>query len=209
MNRSELDKRMAACSREIRKSWFVIALCPLLVSGIAFGGALANWPAWPLVTALIISPFAMSVILTNVVGQASRHVGLVCPYCGVALGGYEKAVKKGKCPSCSKSLLDQDEAIKQGASQDQEASRPQGEVFSGGTVMLWVFGTVLVGLGSATFRPHLARGLIDAIPFLENKTVVWGLVATGFALLILALVRVSNALKQVRGQSALTGKQVK
>ena len=106
MNQQDLENRITACNRELRRNWFWIALFPLIVFFSAIGCVLLKLSFWPLGAEIFIAPFLMSVLLTQLVNRASIRAGLICPHCGAPLGGFVKQARRGVCPICSGALLD-------------------------------------------------------------------------------------------------------
>lgn len=74
------------------------------------------------------------------------------------------------------------------------------KAFTRSAIVLWVVGALMAGLGGATFKPSLGPTLFKMAPILENKTIAWGLVAVGFILLTIAVVRLQAHLKSRRAQ---------
>ena len=108
MNPRELENRIAACNRELRRKWFWIALFPMIVLFSAIGCVILNLPFWLLGAELLIAPFLMSVLLTQLVNGASVRAGLTCSHCGAPLGGFVDQARRGICPSCSGALFDRE-----------------------------------------------------------------------------------------------------
>lgn len=107
MNPDELESRIAACNRELRREWYLFAIFPLAVFFAVVGCLYLKLPAWPVAAIVVITPFLMSIQLTRLVNAASVHTRLVCPHCGTPLGGFIKQARRGVCPNCSAPLFDQ------------------------------------------------------------------------------------------------------
>jgi hypothetical protein len=109
----DLDARIAAFRREMRGETLWILVCPAAVLLSAFLYALylrapgSTLVYWPVPVVIIGGAFLMSFVLTRCVRRASIRANLMCPHCGVDLGGYIRYLKKdGRCPKCHASVVE-------------------------------------------------------------------------------------------------------
>jgi len=108
-----LDARIAAFRHEIWREILWILLCPVALLLSAFFYALylrtpgSTLVFWPVACVIIGSAFLMSFVVTRCVRRASIRANLMCPHCGVDLGGYIRYLKKdGRCPKCHASVVE-------------------------------------------------------------------------------------------------------